>query len=431
MSYIELINITLVTVVTLGFIAFIISDRINISYIPLLIILGLLFGPTFGFIERKEAQHVFDYARVFGLVMILYAEGHNLKWKLIKKHLLTIGLLDTVGLFVTAIIGGYMFSLLFHLPFAAGFLFGAIISATDPATLIPLFKQNKVDENIRTVIVTESIFNDPLGIVLTVLAVALVVPQATEAHLVEEIARYTTLYPAAVIFFLYEIISSVLIGVIMGFIGYWIVKKLKPGLFPQIFGLAMAYGGFLVGEYVQTSGYLVATTIGIVFGNYNQIFKKIEKNPVFEGFVEKELDFNEKLADLATVFIFILIGASMSLSVLGKTFIKGSILALGIVFIARPIAGLMLLPLKRWSFKQYLFISLEGPRGVVPSALAGLPLSLGLMYHDPKLTGWGEIILSATILTVLISVLAETLWVKPLSQRLLRNKKNDETSMIE
>lgn len=421
MSSSDLINFTIITVMTLGFFAFLLSEKARVSSIPLLIILGFLFGPVFGFIPNSQAHTIFNYARVFGLVLILFAEGHSLKWPLMRKHIASIGLLDTVGLLITAVIGGLFFAYLFQLPFAAGFLFGAIISSTDPATLIPLFKQNKVDENIETVIVTESIFNDPLGIVLTILAISLVAPQAPEARFVEEIAHYTSLYPAALIFFIYEIVSSVLIGFSLGALGYWIVGSLTPGVFPQIFSLAIAFGGFLIGEAAQTSGYLVATTIGIVFGNFELIFKKSSRTKKFEDFVKVELGFNETLASLASVFIFILIGATTRLSVFSEKVWLGVLLAFAIMFVARPVASLIILPLNKWNFREYLFIALEGPRGVVPSALAAVPLSLGQVYHNQTLISWGEVILTATIVTVLVSVLAETLWVRPLTKVLLKN----------
>lgn len=233
MSYSQLIDFTLIAVMTLGFFAFILSEKVHVSSIPILIILGFLFGPVLGLIPNHQGHTIFNYARVLGLVLILYTEGHNLKWKMIKKHLGTIGMLDTVGLLVTATIASFLFSYLFDLPLSAGFLFGAIISATDPATLIPLFKQNKVDENYKTVIVTESIFNDPLGIVLTILAIAMVAPQASEAQLVEKIAHFTSIYPASIIFFVYQVVSSLFIGFVLGVIGYWIIRWLKPGLLPR------------------------------------------------------------------------------------------------------------------------------------------------------------------------------------------------------
>jgi NhaP-type Na+/H+ or K+/H+ antiporter len=119
-----------------------------------------------------------------------------------------------------------------------------------------------------------------------------------------------------------------------------------------------------------------------------------------------------------------LIGASINLSIFGDILMKGILLALIIIFVARPIAVLGLFPLKRWGFREYLFISPEGPRGVVPSALAGLPLTLGLMYKQQSLIDAGEIILAATMITILVSVIAETLWMKPLSKILLKHNKN-------
>ncbi|HUW05068.1 MAG TPA: sodium:proton antiporter [Williamwhitmania sp.] len=423
MSHSELIDLTILAVLTLGFFAFLLSEKAHISSIPILIVLGFLFGPVFGLIPNNQGHTIFNYARVLGLVLILYTEGHNLKWTIIKKHLATIGILDTIGLLLTAAISGFLFSYLFNLPLAAGFLFGTIVSATDPATLIPLFKQNKVDENIKTVIVTESIFNDPLGIVLSTLAIAMVAPHADQAHLIEKIAHFTTIYPAGAIYFLYVMISAVALGLGLGAFGYWTIRWLKPGLFPQIFGVAIAFGGFLIGEAAQTSGYLVATVIGIVFGNHALVFKRWNEHAGFNKFVKEEMHFNEIISDMASVFIFILFGATVNISILNETLVKGVLIALGVVFIARPIASLAILPLKKWTFKEYLFISLEGPRGVVPAALAGVPLAIGFMNHNQILIDWGQVILSATIMTVLISVLAETLWVKPLTKKLLSHKK--------
>jgi NhaP-type Na+/H+ or K+/H+ antiporter len=420
MSYIELLNLTVVIVINLGFISYLASNKLGISNVPILIILGLLFGPVFNLIPNAEAHHIFNYVRVDGLVIILFAEGQNLKWPIIKKHISTIGLLDTLGLFITAMLGGFFFTLLFDLPFEAGFLFGAIISATDPATLIPLFKQQKVNEDIKTVIVTESVFNDPLGIVLTTLAVALILPQAGEAHLLEVIAGYTTLYPGAVIFFLYEVISAILIGLMLGYAGYWVVKKVGSEVPPELTGLVMAMGGFFLGEVAMTSGYLVATTIGIVFGNHDLIFKNKKANEKFDKMIEPELNFSEKLSDMSSVFIFVLLGATINLSSLGATFLKGSVLALLVILVVRPVAVSLILPLRKWNLKQYLFISLEGPRGIVPSAMSALPLSLGMMYHDQTMIEWGQVILSATLTTIIFSEIIETIWVKFLNNKLLK-----------
>ena len=417
-SNVDMVAYAVLVVLILGIVALLISRRTKISYIPILIIFGILAGPVFGIIDRRLALNMFEYVRVFGLFIILFAEGYHLWRSLLIKNFYTIALLDTVGLLITALLAGFAFSLVFHIPFAVGFLFGSIISATDPATLIPLFRQHQVDKNIETVIITESIFNDPLGIVLTSVALVFVAPQASSAMLVENIAQFITLYPAAILYFLYEVGMSMLIGGFVAWSGYEGIKKLKIRKSPyvEILALSLAFGGFVLGEVVRASGFLVATVIGILLGNYDDIFH--DNSPEIQYAVRWHMHFNDVLALLGTVFIFTLLGASLNIYLMTPTILLyGSLIALFIIFVARPIATLVILP--KWGFKKYLFISLEGPRGVVPSALASMPLMIGIRYHNVQLVQWGEIILSATIITVLLSVIIETLWVPYLKKKLL------------
>ncbi|WP_297476137.1 sodium:proton antiporter [Thermococcus sp.] len=417
---VEMMVFVFFIVMAIGFISLLISQRTNVSYIPLFIFFGMFIGPVLNFVNRDLAHVLFDYVRVFGLVMILFTEGHNLSLFLLKKRLGTVLTLDTVGLLITALIAAAVFSWLFHVPFVVGFLFGAIISATDPATLIPLFRQHRVRQDIETIIVTESIFNDPLGIVLTSVAVALLVPQAPSARILEMMAGHIGIYPAAVVFFLYQMLASIAIGIGMGFLGYWILKKTGVMEFPDviIYSLSLAFGGFLLGEMVHASGYLVATVTGIVLGNHKILFKEdIKTARWIVKAIEREVHFNESLAAIATIFIFTLLGASIDLSVIYDYLWKGILISFAIIFVARPLAAL---PILKWhNVKEYLFISLEGPRGVVPSALASFPLTLGLTYHDPQLIHWGEIILGVTIIAVLTTVIVETLWVPFLREKLL------------
>ncbi len=418
----ESIIYNLFVVLLIGVSAMLISKRVNVSFVPLLIVLGLVLGSLVRVLNTYVVRRLFDYVRVLGLVIILFSEGHNLHWPVLKKHITTIGTLDTVSLVITAIIAGLVFSYVFHLPFLAGFLFGAIISATDPATLIPLFRQHKVREDLKTILITESIFNDPLGIVLTTLAVALILPKAPSARFLASMARYVPIYVASVIYFLYEVAVSILIGVALGVLAYYTIKYLGFERSDEIFlfSLAIAFLGFFVGEKLGASGYLVATVIGIVLGNHHTFFKEKASEALrMQTLIDSEVHFNEILATFATVFIFVLLGASVRIDVLMEAAIPSIITALAVILIARPIAALPIIPVGKWSWKEYLFMSLEGPRGVVPSALATLPLFLGITYHVPKLVYWGEYILTATFMTVLISIIVETSWLPYIKKWLL------------
>ncbi len=420
---------TLFIVLALGVVSLLISRKTRISYIPLFVLLGFISGPILNIMDIPLARKLFDYVRVFGLVILLFAEGHRLRWYVLKKHLGTIITLDTIGLVITAVVSGFFFSLVFHLPFLAGFLFGAIISATDPATLIPLFNQYKVREDLKIVLLTESIFNDPLGIVLTSVAIALLVPQAPSARFIEGLVSTLTLPGAAVAFFFYEVAVSITIGVAIGVIGYFTIKSIGLEQNEEIFlfSLALAFFGFYLGEIARASGYLVATTAGIILGNHHVFFKEKSKDTMrMRSLIDIEVHFNEILASFGVVFIFILLGASVDPGVLASTLVYALIVALTVIFIARPIAALPIIRLGKWSFKEYLFIALEGPRGVVPSALASLPVTLGLVYNNHDLIVWGEYILSTTLITVLVSIILETTWLPLLKKKLLSEKAGED-----
>ncbi len=426
MHGVEGLVVTLLTALALGTAAFHIGRRTSISYVPLFIILGIIFGPLAGLLNRSLSCTLFNYVRIFGLLIILFAEGHTLKWCLLRKHFTTIGTLDTLSLVITAFIAGFFFSEIFHVPFLAGFLYGAIISATDPATLIPLFHQHKVREDIRTVLVTESIFNDPLGIVLTSVAVALVLPQAPSAKFIEWLARLTNIPTAATLYFLYEVSVSIILGIALGVGGYWLIRKL--GLFESteemvVFSIVLALLGFYLGEACKASGYLVATTTGIILGNHHAFFKETGRIwGKMRSAIDTEQHFNETLAMFAIALIFVLLGATVNLKVLISTFWQALAIALGVVFIARPVAALPIKKIGKWTWGEYLFISLEGPRGVVPSALAALPLTLGLTFHSKTMIYWGELILSTTLVTILISIILETMWLPYLRGKLLKDQ---------
>lgn len=421
MSDIDLLSYTLAVVLGLGGIAFAFNYKTRISTVPVLLALGVLAGPVTGMIDGTQAGNLFDAARVIGLVTILFAEGQSLQWPALRKHLLAITLLDTVGLLVTALIAGVAFAWLFHAPLLVGLLFGAIIAATDPATLVPLFHSSKIDKDTETLIVAESIFNDPLGIVLTLLVVALMLPQAANAQPIALIGAYTGTEAAAIVYFVYVIGLSVALGLGLGIATHWIAERFAMEEFAVLLGLSVALGGFVLGDKTGASGYLVATIVGIVMGNHHHFFpaeNETESRHV-DAFVAASSDFQNIASALATVMIFVLLGASLELSDLNTSIGASIAISMIIIFVARPFSVLPVLMAARWRFKPALFVSLEGPRGVVPAALSGLPLALGQQYHDAELLHWGPVILGVTLIVVLISVVIETLWVDYLKQRLL------------
>ncbi|ASJ04708.1 cation:proton antiporter [Thermococcus barossii] len=415
---IETIALASLVVLLSGILAMLISRKTKFPYTPLLVLLGVLVGPVLSLILPHTARVLFYYVRAFGLFLVLFAAGFDLKLHVLRRHKLVITLLDTAGLLGTALLAGWFFSWVFHVPFAVGFLFGAVVSGTDPATLIPLFQEHEVPEDVETIIITEAIFNGPLAIILTMVALFLVVPEIPGYNPIGPVLEGAGLYGAAVAYFLYQIFVSAAIGAAIAYMAYQAIVKLGLYRSPytQILGLAMAFGGYVVGEFLGASGFLVVTVIGLILGNHREFFRK-ESSKVDDA-VERNMEFNDVLSTFSVIFIFVLLGASLDLTGLEwKTIVASLLVALFVIFVARPLASLVILPFT--GLRRYLFISLEGPKGAVAASMAILPVVLGRVYGSPELIEWGELILSAGLMTVLLSMLLESAWVSPLRGKLL------------
>ncbi len=415
---IEAIALASLIVLLSGVLSMLISRKMRFPYTPLLVLFGILFGPVLALILPNTARMLFYYVRAFGLFLVLFAAGFSLRLDVLRKHKLVITLLDTVGLLGTALIAGWFFSVVFHVPFPVGFLFGAVVSGTDPATLIPLFQEHRVPEDVETIIVTEAIFNGPLAIILTMVALFMILPQISGSAPVEPVLSGAGLYAAAIIYFLYQILVSALIGAVIAYLTYLAITRLGLSKSPytQILGLTSAFAGYVTGEFVGASGFLVVTIIGLILGNHRDFFRR--GSGEVEEAVRKNVEFNDVLSTFSIIFIFVLLGASLDLSNLQwRVLALSFVVALFVIFIARPLSSLVILPFT--GFRRFLFISLEGPKGAVAASMAILPVVLGKVYQNPELTRWGELILSAGLMTVLLSMLLESAWVSALRARLL------------
>jgi potassium/hydrogen antiporter len=262
-----------------------------------------------------------------------------------------------------------------------GLLFGAIISATDPATLVPLFRFNRIDQDTETLIVTESIFNDPLGIVLTLLVLALILPGAQTSMSMQLIGAHTGPLSGALLYFLLYIgLVSVLLGLGLGSAIHWLGERFAMQEFAVLMGLSTALGGFVLGS----SGYLVATIIGLVMGNHLHFFpgESDRQSQRMDGFLAASGDFKNLASALATVLIFVLLGASLELTQLSHGLLPALLLTLLILFLVRPLAVIPLLLPAGWSPKRALFVALEDPRGVGRSLNRNAPGSGQAVSHQ-------------------------------------------------
>ncbi|ENN96131.1 Na+/H+ antiporter [Methanocaldococcus villosus KIN24-T80] len=422
MSAIGFLGLSLV----LGSIMAKISEKLNIPDIPLLLMLGLILGPILQIIPQGGALEIFEYVGPIGLVFILLGGAFTMRISLLKKVIKTVIRLDTITLMVTLIISGIFFNFILNLPITSpvGYLFGAITCATDPATLIPVFSKVKVDPEIAITLEAESIFNDPLGIVAT----STILGMLGLAYVKNPI-----------LYFLSLSLGAIIAGVIFAKIYKYIIYRCEfhEYVSPLVLGGAMLLlylGEHLIPKYINYgySGYMAIAVMALYLGN--ELYKLMgDKHKNYEYIV----NFSNDLSLLARIFIFVFLGACINMEMLIKYLIPGTIVALVSIFIARPLGVFIGLLGSNISFKKCLYFALEGPRGVVPAALAAT-VGVMILKHADKLPKYvithispkdfSGMIIIGTFLTILLSVILEASWAGILARKLIgeyKGKKYD------
>ncbi len=396
-----------------------ISRKIAVADIPILIILGIFFGPVLEIINHVFASSFLTQfgnvgVGLLGVMIILYYESHYMNFRVIRRHLLRIISLDTLGVIITALVGGALFSLIFGAPISIGFLFGAIISPTDPATLIPLFKRTNIKEDISGTLVGESLFNDPIGIILVSIAILFIDPTSSYISGFSGIVNSIGIVGGAIAYFIIQVSIPAFIGIIVGF--SVIILNRFLNFENLIVGLLL---GIVILEFtaLEATGLtpfpaIIAT--GAIVGNFSD--KSI--------FWNREANFQENMSFLSQAIIFLTLGSMLTRAQLGTFALVGIAMTILIIFVARPAAVLgSLLPLfgrnkRSVNLKTMTFFSMVGPRGVVSVVMATVPYAVGLTSNNAQLIKYGPTIAVVVSFIVLFSIILQTIYVPYLSRKL-------------
>src|SRR5512137_1707997 len=140
------------------------------------LLVGMLIGPgMLGFVDIKADSTVNQLILIFGSSYILFDGGASIKLKVLKEVWITLLVIATIGVLITAAITGIAAYYFLGVPFIVALLPGATLASTDPATLVPVFKQIKIKERVAQTVMSESAFNDAMGAIVTftVLGVAM------------------------------------------------------------------------------------------------------------------------------------------------------------------------------------------------------------------------------------------------------------------
>jgi cell volume regulation protein A len=268
-------------------------------------------------------------------------------------------------------------------------LLGAVIASTDPATLVPIFKQVRIRERVTQAVIGESAFNEAMGAIVTFSLIGLALGTRVKLSLGE-----------ATFSFIGNTLIGILIGGALGYLAALLIAHEKFSFLleyaPLVTLMAVA-GAYISAETFDASGVLAVFVFGIVLGNKNSFGFRMETHEK-----EKLDDFILTTSLIMRMFIFILLGSQVNFALMGKHLWSGALLVSVIMFIARPATVfLCALPDRhaRWSLNEMLFMCWTRETGVMPAALAGILLGM-------KAPG-AEVIASVTFLTILMTIMIQ------------------------
>ncbi|MEO7621733.1 MAG: cation:proton antiporter, partial [Gallionella sp.] len=154
----------------------VLARLLRIPDVVVFLLVGMLLGSGgLDWINIKTDSTINQLILIFGSSYILFDGGASIRLKVLKQVWITIVVISTVGVLITAAITGVAAYYFLGVAPIVALLLGTVIASTDPATLVPVFKQIRIKDRVAQTVMSESAFNDAMGAILTftVLGVAM------------------------------------------------------------------------------------------------------------------------------------------------------------------------------------------------------------------------------------------------------------------
>lgn len=375
------------TLLALGILASIPSDRSGVPLLLVVLGLGMLAGQD-GLLGIEFND--FATAHLLGtlaLAIILFDGGLHTPLSSFRTGLRPGLLLATAGVVVTAGLTAWALHGLFGWGWLEAWLMASIISSTDAAAVFYLLRSRglRLHDQVRNTLEIESGVNDPMAVFLVIVLL--------EAIRTPEAATWT-----AIVGGLIQQAGIGLAGGLAGGLAFtWLVNRLRlPASLDPLLALS---GGLLV--YGATavsggSGFLAAYLAGLLVGNKARSARhNIQR-------------FHDGMAWLCQIGLFLMLGLLVTPRELPGVAVHASVVAGFVILVARPLAVTLCLVPLRFPWRHVLFVSWVGLRGAVPIVLALFPLlaGIGSAYRD----------FNIAFFVVLISLLVQGWTVAPLAR---------------
>jgi cell volume regulation protein A len=387
-------------ILAIGTVAALLAQKIRIPDVVVFLVAGIAIGPqALALVDIKADSALNQIILLFGASYILFDGGASLRFNVLKQVWITILVIATIGIIITAVITGIAAHYILGVPMIVALLLGATLSSTDPATLVPIFRQIHIRDRVAQTVMSESAFNDAMGAIVTfgVLAVATGSGEFSFASSLLDLLKQS--------------VVGIVAGIALGYLAALLIAHEKWAFLAEyapVVTLVAVIGAYFAADGLQASGFMAVFVFGIMLGNKETFGFQMEA-----GEAQKLDEFILTTAFIMRLFIFILLGAQVDFTLMGKYWLGGVAVVTVLMLVARPATVfLCALPDRhaRWSLGELLFMCWTRETGVIPAALAGLLLGI-------KAPG-AQMIASITFIAILMTILIQAPTTEWLGRRL-------------
>ncbi|OZE87494.1 Na+/H+ antiporter [Rhodococcus sp. 15-649-2-2] len=193
---------------------------------------------------------------ILGVVLppLLYSAALDFSFVTFRRNLGQILRLGLVMVIVTTVAVGWFANLLIpELTLGAALVLGAVVAPPDAVSAIAVGRKLGLPARMMAILTGESLVNDAAALTLFTLAVASVTGSRIELG-------------SPVLYFGYEIVGGVLVGLVLSRIVRFIRKRIADSALETVLGLVLPFAAFLAAEEIHASGVLAVVTAGFVLG---------------------------------------------------------------------------------------------------------------------------------------------------------------------
>jgi CPA1 family monovalent cation:H+ antiporter len=401
---------TFILLVALACLVCMLTKWLRIPYTIALVFMGLIVSLN----GQQAGMHLTEelLLTVF-LPALLFEAAWNLHVRYLKQHWLPIVVLSILGLLISIAAVGFSLSWGLQYPLLISLLFGAMISATDPVSVVALFRQLNISPRLATIVEAESLFNDGTAVVAFQLILGMVLAGNTTMQ------SPGTLALTGIIQFFEVAAGGILVGCAYGFFFSWLISKFNDHLLELMFTVLVAYGSYITADQIglpgaasiHLSGVLATVSAGLVMGGI------CENRGISESTLSVINSFWEFAAFFVNSILFLLIGLTIHLDFLMANWQAVGIAIVAVLF-ARALSVFALVPvLNRFGFGKKKPISFSWQTVLVWGGLRGA-LSMALALSLPTTMPERPLILAMVFGVVLFSLLVQGLSIPTLLKKL-------------